>query len=436
MILSNLYGKKVMDMHTDALDGIEHELALAIARARAVQKLGYDIGFAFMQQFADAPFLHLCLGRYHDKPGFGMGYDAFSRAQALNKAVSEVVERALFMEQGVYWQEKSTVAPQSELKGHALYLTDLAGFSAADRKLLNSGYDEKTPFRWSLGVTLDSDDPIYVPSQLVSGRFVRDLDGAEPLLRESNTNGLATGHTFEEAAFRGLLELIERDAFMITYHNRISPPRIDPHTVASKESQTLLAEFARHDLSCDMVLLPTDAPVTVVCVIIRDSRGGPAFALGAKAHEYPEAAVRGALMEALGIWLLVRFFGTYAKELAGRALTQAERVAFWAKPENARRLSWLCEGPRVPLPKSPYTGTLRDLAKTMRDRGSECAAIEMSHPTLHAIDMHSVCVVSPQLLPINLEGDSRYDGGRRVTGVPRKLGITTHPQHEYPHPFP
>ena len=43
------------------------------------------------------------------------------------------------------------------------------------------------------------------------------------MLRWAVTTGLATGQSLEEAIAKGILEVVERDAFMISYLNRLSP---------------------------------------------------------------------------------------------------------------------------------------------------------------------------------------------------------------------
>ena len=43
----------------------------------------------------------------------------------------------------------------------------------------------------------------------------------------ATSSGLACGATLEEAVLAGLLELVERDAFMLVWHNRLSLPLLD-----------------------------------------------------------------------------------------------------------------------------------------------------------------------------------------------------------------
>lgn len=432
-------GAAVPQKDTDDVATFEPELEKAMRRARQVQKAGFDVGFAFLPPLPDAPHLHLCVGRYEGSAGLGSGFDMHSRGTALAKTLSETIERGLWQEHATYWQENSILETCSNLQDAALSLTHLAGFSSETRNHFQKlAFSKETIFRWSRGIQLDTMRPLLIPSQLVSARYAMDTQNSEePLLREPNTNGLALAESFEEAAHRGLLELIERDAFMITYFNMMSPQRVDPRTIQDASVGELLDQFKRFDLICEILLLPTDMPVHVVCAVVRDTRGGPAMVVSAKANYAIERAVHGAIMEGLATWTLARSYGAYRRPLSTQKMTISERVAYWAKPENAAKLSWLWNGEMVHSPKSMPALDLQGLAAAVKKNGCTTAAIEMSPPLLKDLNMHAVVVVSPELQPLSMQPDTLYDGGTRLQSIPSKFGYT--PARNTPrasHPFP
>ena len=79
-------------------------------------------------------------------------------------------------------------------------------------------------------------DATYPPDEqveLTGGRLVvaqgiaGDAYGVEPvLLAPSTSSGLACHGSLEEASLSGLFELVERDAFMLVWSNRLSLPRL------------------------------------------------------------------------------------------------------------------------------------------------------------------------------------------------------------------
>lgn len=417
----------------------EPELEEAIWKARRVQKAGFDVGFAFLPPAPDTPHIHICVGRYEKYSALGSGFDIHSRGLALAKTLSETIERGLWQEHAAYWQENSIVESSKNLKTEAFSLKALSGFSPETRRQFPKlSFSPETVFRWSRGFQLDTMQPLFIPSQLVSARYAEDTQkNREPLLREPNTNGLAVGDSFEEAAHRGLLELIERDAFMITYFNMISPDRINPHTIQNTSVGKLLEQFKRFDLTCDILLLPTDMPVHVVCAIVRDTRGGPALVVSAKANYVIEHAIHGAITEGLATWTFARSFGAYRRAISLERMSISDRVGYWAKPENAAKLSWLWSGDVISAPESLPTLDLHTLAAMMKKAGCTAAAIEMSPPLLKEIDMRAVVVVSPELQPLNMQRDTLYDYGTRLQSIPAKFGFA--PKRNTPpasHPFP
>ena len=431
-ILQRVFGR---DAHAQS----EQAFRIAIERARTIQRLGYDIGFSFLPRFYDTPFLYVCDGRLGPQKLTGVGFDCFSRSDAFIKTLSETLERAIWNGDMLYWKEGSVRGTSNSLNAPALELANLSGFSDAQRHMSKGlTFDATTEFLWSRGVRLKDGTPLYVPAQLVSGKYTADMSGKEPLLRIPNSNGLATHESFDEAARRGLLELIERDAFMITFHNMISPPRIDPASITDKRAGSIIAQIQKYGFKLDILSLPTDMPVTVICCLLRDESGaGPSLAVGARAGEDPTEAIIGALTEALGVYYLARTLKLYKEPTPERVLSAIERIALWAKPENTPTLSWLWEGTMGTMPKSRKRMSAKKLAASAEQKGCSIAAIAMIPPKLQKLGLHSVCVVSPELQPLNLDSEPPYLGGVRLRSVPESLGYTAKDAPPpYPHPFP
>src|SRR5262249_15974708 len=96
----------------------------------------------------------------------------------------------------------------------------------ADPAIRARPFTSSTPVRWVRGFALPAAEPAYLPVQLVY------LAGTEPSAGEaaigySPSSGLAWGPGLARAVLVGLLEVVERDAFMITWYNRLSLPRLD-----------------------------------------------------------------------------------------------------------------------------------------------------------------------------------------------------------------
>ncbi|MBI4088446.1 YcaO-like family protein [Candidatus Kaiserbacteria bacterium] len=414
-------------------------LSELIGRTALVQTLDYRITFRFLPRYPDAPPAYFVVGRFGEGPAMvGGSLDFFSREAAFEKALNESVERAAWMDAASRLTSAAKRATLREMGKSGMNLSLLAGFSPHQRRALpHLLFDEKTEFLWVQGVRIADGEKIWVPLQLACA--TDSTTAQEPLLRASTSNGFACHGSFAEAVEHGLLELIERDAFMVMYHNALMPRRIDPHTIHNEHLQTVLSRIARYGLSCELLALPTDMPVTVACVILRDlSNEGPALTLGARAHYEPEEALLGALGESYLAWHLTRYAELYKKPLPPRPWDMFYRVAYWAQQENMSKLSWMWEGPLSPLQSGRNNArTLTELARKVYERGCDAVSVRVSPPALEKLGFYVAGVVSPELQPLSLDSDPPYLGGMRLRSVPLALGLTPreHPPDE-PHPFP
>lgn len=83
--------------------------------------------------------------------------------------------------------------------------------------------DQNQLLPWYEGFDIVNDEPILVPAHAV---FHPLPPRYRPLFR-TNTNGLASGNTFEEAIFHALAEVIERDAWSLVETSRITGPKVE-----------------------------------------------------------------------------------------------------------------------------------------------------------------------------------------------------------------
>lgn len=123
------------------------------------------------------------------------------------------------------------------------------------------------------------------------------------------SNGAAGGQDFLDAAERGLLELVERDALMTTWLAKRSAPRVlRPWDSVSEEVGCWLAEWG---MSVELRLISTDIGLPVILAVATQVCSGPPFREGAvlvgcACSGTVEQASQQALLEAvqaLEVWL-------------------------------------------------------------------------------------------------------------------------------------
>lgn len=165
-----------------------------------------------------------------------------------------------------------------------------------DALLLPQHVAEFTNLEWVMGHDLMNDVEVFVPANAVFHPY--DPQGCTKLFR-SNTNGLASGNTIEEAILHGLLEVIERDALSIAEYTR-NPGR----EIALCESDGLNFELKKKledaGIKVKIWLLDSDVEIPTVVVALDDTvlKDPALLVMGAGSHLSPEIAVIRALTEA------------------------------------------------------------------------------------------------------------------------------------------
>jgi ribosomal protein S12 methylthiotransferase accessory factor len=166
---------------------------------------------------------------------------------------------------------------------------------AVDPRTLNlpRGTDPDGKLPWVEAWDIVADEGVLVPAHAVFHPLPR---GYLPLFR-TNTNGLASGNTREEAVFHGLAEVVERDAWSLVEVTKRPGPRItDPPAGLPAE---LLGKFAGakvevtvRDITSDLGI-PTCAAVSDDAVL-RDPR---LLTIGMGTHTSARIAFLRALTE-------------------------------------------------------------------------------------------------------------------------------------------
>src|SRR5258706_3535276 len=220
------------------------------------------------------------------------GLSFFSQEVAALKCLVEALERHSY---STYDKKTIVFAKSAELKYPAIPISSIVSFSDKQRKEDPSlKLDPNGKFGWVLGKNLLSRESAYLPAQLVYLSYKRKLH--EDLIRLPISTGCAAGSLPTAAICRGIYEIIERDAFMITYLNKLSVKRVLIENSKNKDILYIVKEA--HDYKFQLFLfdITTDIPVPTFLAILMDKTGiGPAISVGAKSHLKAEEAMLGAI---------------------------------------------------------------------------------------------------------------------------------------------
>jgi ribosomal protein S12 methylthiotransferase accessory factor len=165
-----------------------------------------------------------------------------------------------------------------------------------DALLLPQPVAELTSLEWVMGHDLINDLEVLVPANAVFHPY--DPQNGTKLFR-SNTNGLASGNTIEEAILHGLLEVIERDELSIAEYTR-NPGTEIVLTENDGMNFKLKRKLEDAGILVKIWLIDSDIEIPTVVVALDDTvlKDPALLVMGAGAHLSPEIAVSRAITEA------------------------------------------------------------------------------------------------------------------------------------------
>lgn len=286
----------------------------------------------------------------------------------------------------------------------------------------------------------------------------------EPRLAYEISNGCALGGCLEEAILYGLLEVAERDAFLIAWYARRPLPRIDLGSARDPRVR-LLAAHLEEETSRTITVLDTTVEQGLPCVwaiaVDHTDRTGRAKAVCAGgSHLVPERAVLNALCE-LGP-ILASVDRSYA-EHRGRVTAMAadsslvrnmsDHSLLYADPSVFSRLEFLFSSPErrsleemtarsIPISTDDLTQDVEHAIDRYLRTGLDVLVVDQTTSEQRAGGLACVKVVVPGAAPMTFgHGMRRVDGLPRLLDVPRLLGDPTPPStvaglNPFPHPFP
>ncbi|HWM36374.1 MAG TPA: TOMM precursor leader peptide-binding protein, partial [Streptomyces sp.] len=352
----------------------------------------------------------------------------------------------------------------------------LVGLYSADFYRDNPRVPPFTPDReipWVWGCSLRDGCPRLVPEVLT----YYHAPGLENRFVQESSNGCASGGSLEEALYFGLMEVLERDAFLLAWYGQQPLPEIDPSSSERATTRHMVDRLAMYGYRARFFDTRISFPVPVITGVAERFDGGPGrMCFGAGAGLDPEAALDGALCEIAtdavnlrsrteqdeerlramaadfgqvtalhdhpllyGVPEMGRFADFMLRASAGPGGLRRVGDLRWARAAEPSGESW-------PDEPSGAAGDIREDLQRCVDvvtaAGFDVVAVDQTLPEQRTLGLHTVSVLVPGLLPIDF-GWSR----QRARTMPRMRtalreaglrGSDLNPGdlNPAPHPFP
>jgi ribosomal protein S12 methylthiotransferase accessory factor len=339
-------------------------------------------------------------------PEMGSG-KGLTRSEAMLGAVGEAIERysASLYAPRDFRRESPTDAPEDHLNPVQLCL-----YLDAQYNIPHFPYARLTPHQaidWTLGHWLDNSHPVWVPCLPTYFNYPAS---PQEYFCQVTSNGLATGADLSDASLRATFELLERDAFMITWMAR--KPAVG--VVKEEGLETGVREVIRQlrEVGCDpiMYLLSAGVDICVVaCVGRGNGRDWPGATISLAAHLKPSIAVRKAVLEQ-------GHAGTYIRQLMLKGekpipsepreiRTLADHALYYVPPKRRKAFSFLeADEPDTidirELPE-PADASIAECGRRLKFAGLKVALVDVTSPDLIDSPFRVVRALGANVQPIH-----------------------------------
>lgn len=399
--------------------------------ARSAQAL--DLEFAWVDAGSERyalPF-HLARARVRtageDRPHtWGRDADPWL---AYVKAAAEAVER-----EGFRAPRALCVGAMADVPG-AVDPRSIVRYSAAQHARAGfpfTPFDPARAYCWTRGTQLAEGADVHVLAELVFSRAsLESLGHAAGLpFTQVTSSGCAAGRTREEATYRALLEVVERDAFM-RHWLRQRPGRLLDRAALGAQVGARLA--AMEAAGCRIAVQHLDSPWAHVALVAAQHETMHFTTMGTAARESFEAALLGALEETearVYAWLHGhRGHVSHAAQVA----TPEHHFELYGCRGHFRRADAVlfpaARGTRG-LPPGFSAAGVEGLCTRLAAGGLRPVAVDITPPQA-SIDQGRSALVAvkafvPGLLPIS------FGYGREPLGMVPRVAAGA----RFPHPFP
>lgn len=422
---------------------------------------------------------HVHTSRYNDTPMFCACYvspyypkdatDGYTRTTSLGNGFGEHVSEALSQAFGeyleryflsLYRKRDLKLATPEELaaaRKHFVHPSCFAGTSREQRAALGSGHVETTRFAWTRATHLQSGNKIFLPAQHVYWTYMRERN--EPPLKDITTNGAAGWFTKDGAVLRGLCELVQRDAFMIFWMNKLTPPKIDPASIPNEAFQELYEKTRRYQFDVHCLDFTADTKVPTFGVVLVDQHDHyPHQTLGLSTNPDPIRALQNAFEESWSIYYWMRktepviIPETYIP-FSDATINPQKRAALFATKQNKHHYTFLLEGkPKCfdakkwvayPQEEKEQLAAIIDHVASLSPRDNKNDEAYQTYvyladaPILKNIGYYAAQVIVPALIPLHINEHMASCLGERFALVPERLGYAAAKAlNTSPQPFP
>lgn len=390
--------------------------------------------------YNDEPKLYTYLVEYKRKKGLeiiGSGTSSDKR-KAYVKSVFEAIERYSLSPHNA---KKSFIYASSEELSNSVHLSSFLSFSNRQlhKKLYKDIYpSSKDKIYWTDAEDLINMETVKIPAQTIYLPY--DLD--DKYLRLPISTGAALSTEKEDAIKRGILEIIERDAFITSYLAKFPGTKVDLDR-SDREIEKIVDEYRFYRLSPIVIKLDSDFSISTFLTILVDRTGiGPHYTFGLKSDRSAKDAIIGSLEEAFHsrCWIRDEMDNRNESEInkliknQNKVDTILERGIIWSQKESENGIRHWLNNKKIKsydeIVNKSGKITLDYMLNELAQKKFDCFVKEMISEFSEKYNLVVYKTVIPQAHPLYLDENYRYWDTKRI-----KMNGGKDIVNKYIHPF-
>lgn len=387
-------------------------------------------------------------GKFFLVSGQGVSKD---RSTALSIAIGEIIERTIT---GLYDENKkiTEASPEELMKtSRAVYPPLYHRFLDSQKKkfkILHSEPNKK--IRWVAGENMITKEKVYIPRRMTSW-FNERVNSHDNIMVHGTTNGSAGFFSKDEAVLRGLLEVIQRDGFLVHWLTQIKP-EIIPNNTLPKHLEEKVAAFEERGMSISIVNVTSfSIPTVVVAVISRNAEVPQVVVSGASSFTFDEA-IDAALKEVV-IGTEMFYYQKKDTDIVPAthepfisSLDKIPRQLYWRGVDKIKKFEWFISGKTVSYSeiskrnlhvKDTVSEKLQIVLRLLKGYGAEYYPVVYypENRIQKKIGFYVAQVYIPKAFPFYLfEGYGTFDSDR-LDDFAKSKNITNWALNPEPHMF-
>lgn len=381
--------------------------------------------------------------------GSGVSHD---RTLAMAKAIGEAIERYCA---AIYHSHDFTLSSYESAPFTCAQPDQFALFSPSqyeEKGFPFVPFNRKSLLRWSPALDLVTGKHLFVPAQMVFLPYVPDREMGEQLICPQISTGLACHTDSTLAAISGTCEVIERDAFAITWQARVPQQKVRLNTLPTI-LRNLIKRIERPGSRIDLFYLRMDHGIPVILsTMTSEIPDAPALVVGASCHLDPAKAVQKSLEELAQIAAVGQSTKTtHPKFLPGdrwkNVVDPKSHAALYYDHAHVTFAEFLLNSPKHisfnQIENLSTNNPLQDLERliqTLHVKNYHVLVADVTSDDVRMFGLWVLRIIIPGFHPLYMGHRFRALGGARLWKLPQTLGhsgITPKAgDNPFPHPFP